>query len=213
MSLTLLSISMRISIILLIVLTLREYISRLHSSTPLRTKHALYQQTSLLPINITVITIPVSLRHILYPIARLMHRHTTKTAEHDHVLILIISIVTNCTLRVLLRRILPLALRVVVRNRRQVLRQRLLLSAAVLLHQSALELQVLQDLPVGEVALALLDLLYVSQEVLLQLGRLAHVQQDLVAVLLEPVSVVEHVLDDEGLHAGQEVQTVAVHAH
>ena len=204
---------MRISIILLIVLTLREYISWLHSSTPLRTKHALNQQTSLLPINITVITVPVSLWHILYPIARLMHRHTTKTAKHDHVLILIISIVANCTLRVLLRRILPFSLRVVVRNRRQVLRQRLELSTAVLLHQSALELQVLQNLPVGEVALALLDLLYVSQKVLLELGRLAHVQQDLVAVLLEPVSVVEHVLDDEGLHAGQEVQAVAVHAH
>lgn len=129
-----------------------------------------------------------------------MHGHIAVAAEHDHVFVLVVSIVAYRTLSIILSHY---SAHVAANSSHFLLIQQYLPPFAPLFYLLEYALVLL-------VALRLLHLLYVLQEVLLQLGRLAHVKHDLVVVLLVPVGVRVVVLHETGFQLGLEGKGVGV---
>ena len=79
-----------------------EDVCGLHSPAPLRTKEALDREAPLKAEHLAVVTNPVAFGQLLNAIARLMHWYIAVPAEHNHVFILIVSVVAYGALGVVL---------------------------------------------------------------------------------------------------------------
>lgn len=130
-----------------------------------------------------------------------MNWDVTISAKDDHVLVLVVAIVADSALGIILCSDCPHV--TTSRPFLFILQEHSLTTTSV-----ATGLHPLKNLLVLDVALALLFLLNVLEEILLQLGRLAHVQQDLVEVFSVPSHVPGVVLDKPWLQLGLERKTV-----
>jgi hypothetical protein len=80
----------------------RKNTSRLHRTTSLRAQQASDLDPPLEVKRHTVVADPINLRYFVDSIAFLMNRYVAVATENNQVLILIISVVANCTLSVFL---------------------------------------------------------------------------------------------------------------
>jgi len=74
----------------------------LHCTSFLRAENTIDHQTSLEAKDCTVIAYPVFFRQLLYPVAALMDWDVAVTAEDNHILVFIVTTVTNYALGIFL---------------------------------------------------------------------------------------------------------------
>lgn len=83
---------------------LSEDISRLHSSSLLRTQQAIDHHSAFLAEYLAIIADPLLFRHFLNPIALLMHCDLAHLAKDNLVIIIVVPVIANGALSILLSR-------------------------------------------------------------------------------------------------------------
>jgi len=184
-----------------------EDVCWLHRAASLWAKEALHHEAALEAESIAIVANPVNLRNVLEPEARLMDWYGAAYAKDDLVVVFVVTDTANGAAGTVLGDEGPLLL-VHLFDLLLKFHPFGLTIGAMLMPHAFHAIHLIQDLSILHVISSLLSQLELLQKIILELAWVVQVKEELIHILIVPITIMHDVLHKLWIYIAEELLTV-----